>query len=130
MAAGDAQRVWFPEMLEELRRTWSRAMTWKELADFCRRMTEKRLEIHRTRDIRPPRSRCPKCGQVSRSDISGVSIRSALFALKNNGVVTHDEFKELDKRWMRHKAEHDFDPYGRKVKASRDQAHSADRCCR
>ena len=55
MPSGDAQRVWFPEMLEELRSTWSSAMTWEELADFCWRMTEKRKEIRRTRGIQPPR---------------------------------------------------------------------------
>ena len=104
-------------------------MTWEELADFCGRMTEKRKEIRQTRDIQPPRRRCPNCGRVSRSDISGVSIRSALFALKNIGVITDDEFKELDKSWARHKAKHDFDLYGRKVEISRDEAESADPCC-
>ena len=116
MPSGDAQRLWFPEMLEELRSTWSGAMTWEELADFCGRMTEKRKEIRRTRDIQPPRTRCVKCGRVSSSDISGVSIRSALFALKNNGVVTDAEFKDLDRSWKRHKARHSLDPYGRKLR--------------
>lgn len=115
MPAGDAQRIWFPEMLDELKRTWSRAIAWEELADFCHRMTEKRRGIRQMRGISPPRMRCPKCGQASRSDISGVSIRSALFALKNNGVVTAAEFKELNRSWMRHKAKHGLDPYGRKV---------------
>ena len=119
MPAGDAQRVWFPEMIEELKSTWSREMTWEELADFCGRMTEKRKEIRRTRDIKPPRTRCLKCGLVSRSDIAGVSIRSALFALKNNDIITDAEFKELDRSWKRHKAKHDLDPYGRKVETQR-----------
>ena len=96
-------------------------MTWEELADFCGRMTEKRQEIRRARDIQPPRIRCPECGQVSRSEISGVSIRSALFALRNHGVVTEAEFKELDRNWMRHKAKHDLDPYGRKAETPRGE---------
>ena len=129
MPAGDAQRVWFPEMIEELRSTWSRAMIWKEFADFCGRMTAKRKEIRRTRDIQPPKTRCPRCGRVSRSDISGISIRSGLFALKNNGVVTEAEFKELDRSWMRYKAKHDLDPYGRKVETPRGEGYSADPCC-
>jgi len=129
MAAGDAQRVWFPEMLDELRSTWSRAMTWEELADFCGRMTEKRKEIRRMRDIQPPRRRCSKCKQVSKADISSVSIRSALFALKNNGIVTDAEFKEPDKSWTSHKTKHDLDPYGRKVETPRGEADSADLCC-
>jgi hypothetical protein len=55
---------------------------------------------------------CPRCGQLSRSDSSGVSVRSALFALKNNDVVTATEFKELERIWMRYRPEHDLDPFG------------------
>lgn len=115
MPPGDAQRVWFPEMLEELKASWSETMSWDDLADFCARMTEKRKQIREDRGIRPPKTRCSKCGKVSRSDISGVSIRSALFALRNNGVITDDEFKELDKSWMKHKKKNDLDPHGRKT---------------
>lgn len=130
MPAGDAQRVWFPEMIEELRSTWSKAMTWEELADFCGRMTAKRKEIRQVRNIQPPRIRCPECGQVLRSDISSVSIRSTLFALRNHGVVTEAVFKELDRSWMRHRIKHDLDPYGRKVETPRGkEALSTDPCC-
>ena len=113
MSAGDAQRVWFPEMIEELRRSWSKDMAWEELAEFCSRMTEKRKQIRRVRGIQPPKMRCPKCGKVTRSDISGVSIRSVLIALKNNGVITDTEFKVLDRSWTRYKKKNCLDAYGR-----------------
>jgi hypothetical protein len=29
MASGDAQRVWFPEMIEELTSAWSASTTWE-----------------------------------------------------------------------------------------------------
>jgi hypothetical protein len=115
MSAGDAQRVWFPEMLAELKRSWSRAMTWEQLADLCRRMTVKRRSIRQGEGIKPPRRRCPTCGQVSGSDIAGISFRSALFALKNSGVVTAAEFQELDRSWKRHRTAQGLDPYGQKV---------------
>ncbi len=60
--AGDAQRVWFPEMIEELKRSWSKAMDWKELADLCEHMTQKRKQIRQERGIQPPKTRCTKCG--------------------------------------------------------------------
>lgn len=110
--AGDAQRVWFPEMLEQLLSTWSQAMTWPELADFCARMTELRREIRQAKGILPPRTRCPHCGEVPRSDIKGVSFRSALHALKNGGVITDEEFEQLDKTWKKHRATHGLDAYG------------------
>jgi hypothetical protein len=129
MSAGDAQRVWFTEMTEELKSAWSRAMTWEDLADFCHRMTEIRRNIRETRGIKPPRMRCPKCGKVSMSEISGISIRSALFALKNNGIITEAELKHLDKSWMRHKAKHGLDRYGRKVETLRPASDKVDPCC-
>lgn len=115
MPSGDAQRVWFPEMLEELKTSWSKTMSWEELAEFCARMTERRKQIRQERGIQAPQTLCPKCGKVSRSDISGVSIRSALFALKNNCVITDDEFKELDTSWMKHKKRNGLDAHGRRT---------------
>ncbi len=56
MPAGDAQRDWFPEMIEELKTSWSKTMQWEVLADFCARMTEKRRQIRHDRCI-PPRRR-------------------------------------------------------------------------
>ena len=121
MPAGDAQRVWFPEMLEELKTFWSSSTSWDDLADFCARMSEKRKEIRQARGIQPPKTQCPKCGKVSRSDISGASIRSALFALKNNGVITDAEFKGLDKSWMKHKKANGLDAYGQKSETPHEE---------
>ena len=73
MASGDALRVWFPEMLDELERKWSASVSWEELVDFCQVLTEKRKGIRESRGIEPPLTRCPRCGAVSRSDVSGVS---------------------------------------------------------
>lgn len=114
MPAGDAQRVWFPEMLVELRRAWSPTMSWDALADFCQRMTAMRHDIRQSRGIRSPRFQCTECGSVTRATNHEISIRSALFALKNSGIVTEAEFKALDKSWKKHKAVNNLDPYGKK----------------
>ena len=117
MASGDAQRVWFPEMIEKIKTQWSSSMTWENLIEFCRMITEERKQIRDLRDIRPPRSKCSHCGTVSRSDIHGVSIRSALFVLKNNGIVSEEEFKKLDKDWKKHRKENGLDSYGKEIKS-------------
>lgn len=129
MASGDAQRVWLPEMIEDLKGTWTSSMTWEELADFCYRMTEKRKRIRESRGIQPPRTRCPRCGSVSRADIKGISIRSALFVLRKNGIVIETEYKKLDRSWMRHKAEHHLDPYGREIVGPSDGDDEPVPCC-
>jgi len=113
MAAGDAQRVWFPEMLDDLRDAWSASMSWTELAGFCQGMTDKRRAIRRGQGIQPPRTRCPRCGTVSRSDIARVSVRSALFAIRKLGLVTEAELKDLDRSWKKHRGAAGVDAYGR-----------------
>ena len=117
MPAGDAQRVWFAEMIEELKHGWSRTMSSDEVADLCACMTEKRKQIRQERGIQPPKMRCAQCGSVSRSDILGISIRSALFALKNSGVITDIEFRELDKSWTKHRKKNGLDAFGRRAEA-------------
>lgn len=126
MPAGDAQRVWFPEMLSELRRVWSVHMSWDDLAALCARVTEMRSEIRRTRGILPPLTRCRACGRASRSDIPGVSVRSALFALASEGLVTDAELRRLDHDWKKHRAALRLDRYGRMAPLA--QPARAERC--
>lgn len=89
-------------------------MTWEELTEFCRMITEERKQIRESRGIQPPRYKCPDCGSISQEDIHAISIRSALFVLNNNGVVSEDEFKELDKQWKKYRKENELDSYGNK----------------
>jgi hypothetical protein len=51
---------------------------------------------------------------VSRGDIKGVSVRSALFALRKAGLLSDAEFKQLDLDWKKRKAARGLDAYGKK----------------
>jgi hypothetical protein len=105
-------------MVDILTAAWSPSTTWQELADLCGRLTELRKSIRRSRGIEAPLTRCPRCGSVSRGDIPGVSIRSALFALKKSGVLSEADFKGLDLDWKKHRVAHGLDAHGRKPHAS------------
>jgi hypothetical protein len=113
MASGDAQRVWFPEMLDELRRRWSASLTWDEVVRLCEDAMVLRVRIRQERGILPPRTRCPHCGQVSQADIQGISVRSLLFALKDDGQIDEETFARLDRTWNKHRAANGLDRYGR-----------------
>lgn len=115
MPSGDAQRVWFPEMLDDLRATWSPSMSWPEVVVFCRQMTDKRRVIREVLGIRGPRFRCPRCGTTSRSNELRVSVRSLLFTLRKLGVVTNDELKVLDRSWKKHRVTASVDAYGQPI---------------
>jgi hypothetical protein len=129
MPSGDAQRVWFPEMLADLTAAWSPSTTWEDLADLCSHLTERRQALRQSRGIEAPLTRCPKCGRASRSDISGVSIRSALFALKKIGVLIETDFKRLDAEWKQYRATHGLDAYGRRAVASASAAQGDEPTC-
>ncbi len=82
MASGDSQRAWFPEMMSELKNTWSHQMTWEECADLCHKMTLFRKLIWKERNIKPARTWCKNCQEYHDSRPPDISIRSMLFALK------------------------------------------------
>ena len=118
MPAGDAQRVWFPEILEILIAAWSPSTTWDELADLCGRLTDLRTDLRQSRGIQAPLMKCSKCGSVSRGDIKGVSVRSALFALRKAGALSDADFQRLDHDWKKHRAVRGLDALGKKNDAS------------
>ncbi len=112
MAAGDAQRVWFPEMLQILAAEWSPQTTWSQLAELCQRMTALRTDLRATRGIRPPRYHCPECGDVSTAELPPVSVRSAMFRLVSLGLITREVFEGLDRDWSRFRRVNRLDAYG------------------
>lgn len=112
MASGDAQRAWFPEMLEDLKSYWKTDWSWKGFAVFCEAMTEKREQIKESRGIKPLRQRCKQCG--GRMVLPPISIRSALFAVQKLGLIDKDQFKKYEKDWAKFRKENSLDPYGNK----------------
>ena len=114
MPPGDAQRAWFPEMIDIVRERWSPDLTWEECGDLFVEMTELRTQIRSQRNIRPSRYWCKNCEAYHDSVPPPISIRSLLFALKNADVISESAFKELDKSWKKHKKSHSLDTYGKK----------------
>ncbi len=124
MAAGDAQRVWFPEMLEELAAWWKPDATWEALGQFCSRMMEMRATIREDRGIKSPLMYCRECDKTERMDVPGITIRSALFALKKAEVLSDEQLQELDRSWKRHQRKNGLDGYGKK-KETHDTGHKS-----
>lgn len=105
-------------MLEVLTAAWSPTTGWDELVDLCGRLTDLRTDLRRSRGILAPLMKCAKCGSVSRGDIKGVSIRSALFALRKAGAISDVDFQRLDRDWKKYRASRGLDSFGEKNDAS------------
>ncbi len=60
MAAGDPQRVWFPEMLARLRCEWNSRMSFPALIELRDRLDAMPRQIRSERHIVSPVLRCPQ----------------------------------------------------------------------
>ena len=67
MPSGDAQRQWFPEMIEMLRQQWHPGLSLAGLALLAARLDSMLQQIRKDRNIIPPMFTCPKCGERERS---------------------------------------------------------------
>ena len=78
MAAGDAQRVWFPEMIEWLRAKWHQGMSCDALIELRDELDAQLQRIRSERPIRSPILKCPCCGHVGEGADPHVSVRAMI----------------------------------------------------
>lgn len=112
MAIGDAQRVWYPEMLADLRRIWFFGMPWEEVIAFCGQMTLKRKELAIAKGVKPPMMKCKYCGRSKRTDYPTISVRSLIYALLKIKIISEEQRKEIDRDWRKYQRESFWDVYG------------------
>ena len=112
MPAGDAQRVWFPEMLARLKQIDFAFDDWPAVADFCSEMTEFRSELRQAKGIKDPLMKCRRCGQPL-VFFDGISIRSFIFAIHKQAVISESELKQLDLSWSKYRKIHQLNKFGR-----------------
>ena len=70
MASGDAQRTWFPEMIEMLHQTWSASMSENELLALRDRLETTLETIRSERHILPAMMWCPHYRIMPSFDLS------------------------------------------------------------
>ena len=114
MPSGDSTRVWFPEMLDELQKQWSKSLSWEDCGLLCARMTEARTKLKVEKDLRGPMMHCRHCNAVHEMRLAPITIRSLLFALRKQGILTDIELKQLDLAWRRYQAKQRLDGCGKK----------------
>ena len=86
MAAGDAQRVWFPEMIERLRSQWHHDISFDALIELRDDLDAMLQRIRSQRHIRRPLFRCPQCGHVGEGAEPHVSVRAMIGERQKIGV--------------------------------------------
>ncbi len=78
MPAGDAQRVWFAEMVAKLRLEWRDGMPYPALIELCGELGAMLRNIRSERKILTPLMRCRVCGAEHRMAEPRVSVRAMI----------------------------------------------------
>lgn len=112
MAAGDGNRVWFPEMSNVLVQVWSQELSWEVVGELCVAFAGQRQRIREDRGIVSPRIACKCCGELMVAS-EDISIRSALFELNKREVIDAATLASLDRAWGRYRKAHDLDASAR-----------------
>ena len=124
MAAGDGNRIWFPEMIEMLRSRWSAAMPFPALIELCN-ILDGMFHLRRpSGPILPPGSRCPECGRIVGSETQqrhSISVRATILSLRRFGIASTEVTKRTEKEWARYRAENRLDLYGRRITSTAER---------
>jgi hypothetical protein len=99
MAAGDTQRVWFPEMVKALRSEWRHEMSFEAMIALRDGLDSMLQRIRSEPHIRTPAFKCPQCGHVGEGRQPHVSVRAMLLSLLRFGIADAEQIKTLEKRW-------------------------------
>ena len=113
MPAGDAQRTWFPEMLDVLRARWRADMPFEELIGLAGELDAMLHQIRSERHVQTPVIRCPACGRVGPAAEPDVSVRATILSLGRFGIAPGGQVKALEKAWAAYRKRNGLDLYGR-----------------
>ena len=115
MPAGDAQRTWFPEMVEILRARWHCSMSMADLIELRGQLNSMLQSIRSERHILPPLMYCRHCKTQHRAAAPRVSVRALILALSRFAIISPDETRDLEKSWKRYRQSEQLDLYGQPV---------------
>jgi hypothetical protein len=113
MAAGDAQRVWFPEMIETLCSEWRLGMTFEATIELRDGLDATLQRIRSEQHIPTPVFKCPRCGHVGEGAQPHVSVRAMLLSLVRFGIADAEQIKTLQKNWAVYRQQNRLDIFGK-----------------
>ena len=117
MASGDAQRVWFPDLIAIVRQAGNPAMSMDALLRLRDRFDASLQTLRQTRQILPAMMWCPHCQAHHRAAPPRVSVRATLLALGRFAAMATTDVQALETRWNRYRRQHQLDRYGQKEDA-------------
>jgi len=115
MPKGDAQEVWFPEMLARARSQWRETMSGAALIELRDSLDTMLHRIRSERQISSPVFTCPRCGLRGPMAEPQVSVRAMILAGGRFGIAPHAKTKALEREWSRYRDQQGLDLYGKSL---------------
>jgi len=109
MAAGDAQRVWFPEMIERLRTQWHQGMSFDAIVELRDDLDATLQRIRSERHIRSPVFWCPRCGHVGEGADPHVRVRAMILSLTRFGIAPAGQTYAFEQGWAAYRKQNGLD---------------------
>ncbi len=116
MAAGEAYRVWFPEMVECLRSHWHQGMSLNAMVELRDDLDAMLQRIRFERRIRSAVFKCSRCGYVGEGADPRVSVRAMILSFGRFGIASADQMQALEKARAAKRKESGLDLHGRGIK--------------
>ncbi len=124
MAAGDAQRVWFQEMVEQLRSQWHLGMSFDAIVELRDDLDATLQRVRSERQIRSPLLKCARCGHVGEGAEPHVSVRAMILSLNRFGIAPAEQAYALEKDWAAYRKDNELDLYGKRMASPTTQVAS------
>ena len=106
MPAGDAQRVWFPEMVAWLRSQWHEGLAINALIALRDDLDTMLGNIRSGRNIRSPVVTCLRCGATGPEPAPHVSVGAMILALARFGIAAKTSTRALERDWATYRTQH------------------------
>lgn len=116
MAAGDASRIWFEELQEDVRAKWADDLSIERLISITDHLNSILQRVRSDKKILPPQFWCSTCQKIVRSAEVQATVRATILAAQRFGVAGEDQTRALDKEWRVYRRKNSLDGYGKDKK--------------
>jgi hypothetical protein len=113
MPLGDAQRIWFPEMVARLRSEWHEGLSMRALIGLRDELDGMLHRIRASRNFRTPMVTCRRCGLTGPGAEPHVSVRALILALARFGISSKEQARALKKAWAEYRKQRRLDVEGK-----------------
>lgn len=122
MPSGDAQRVWFPEMVDRLRSQWQDGLSIDALLALRVELDGMLRHIRAARQIRTSVITCRVCGATGPEPEPRISVRATIAALVRFRIASKDVARVLERDWATFRRQNGLDLFGEPVDPQRPGA--------